>query len=127
MDNADKLINKINEYLDFIRIFEENEIDNDDIITKKDEKIIRYMRYMKWFFATFETENELYESDDTEKKKFFQYISRINKIGMAVENESDVMIMLAMKSLVMAALLSDNESKKKSMVSFSMSMRKFLS
>ena len=129
MDYTDELIMKMNDWLDFIEVLE----NNDDKRIK--EKTDDYINYQKHFIASHKIESvmrQIYEEtgkDDAPEidKQIVNYIKWANKIGMQeYDNRVNQLIVLAIKSLIIAGAFAENQSQQMRLVKQAKSLKRLI-
>jgi len=126
MEKTDMLINRLDEWMDFINVLESN--DNKTLKENTDD----YIQFQKHFISSHKIENvirQIYEETGNDKdndidSQVKSYIMRINKLSNSDESPLNQLIYLSMKGLVLSSLYTNDESKKKSLIKHSMNIRK---
>ncbi|MFP4571850.1 MAG: hypothetical protein ACLFNW_02650 [Desulfobacterales bacterium] len=130
-DKTDDLISRLNEYLDFINVLESK---NNKSLK---ENTIDYINFQKHFIASHKIEkivNEIFEKDDNDggndideiDRQTIKYIKKINTMGMTDTNPSNQLILLAMKSIILSSLYSQDENRKQKLIQTSITLKRLL-
>lgn len=127
MDNTDELIQRIDEYLDWVKLFEkDNKKSNNQVVTE-------YTDYVKHLISSHKVEklmNSIYEDGGDNPpeidKEIMTFIKYVNKMGLQEKNPVNQMILLSMKSLILGSVFTDDESLQSQLVKTSKSLKKFM-
>lgn len=127
-DYNNDLIERIDNYLKFIEVYEKN--DNKTI----QENIKDHIEFQKYFLSSHKIERiikKIYEETDKEDtpetdRLIIGYIQWLNKLSMQEKKPINQQIIMSMKSLILGSTMTDDIEKQKKMIKSARGLKRLL-